>query len=601
MARLFAMALSACTWGRDVRVPDHRASESAPSGPETASSPIEPTTLEIRALSSPTEVPSLDGAAIRGIRGQPRALAIQDFDRDGDRDAILVSVDGREVVLALVRNDGVASEPRLLPTRVRAPADSRCVPSVVSMRSLTREIVEVRAEASCEGLGERHELLWAIELEREPRVVVAFELGRGAAGEAMSLRAEDHDGDGHDDLSLGLTLLIDGEAVTLSLRWLSRAAGLVRAEEEPESTFASLASRAQGRLRRDPAQAAARAARVLALRDALCADGASPRFWVDGAAASACGSSPATTKAMAVRAAGLARGLRVARGQIDPAGLDDAVQALVRFERARTAPRPADRRAVLDAWARIAVPFPNEPRRLEGISLAPSSSPWRLSTLAFVGDDALVVRGSTPRILDVSDGTGRGDVEAVDLDGRIRDTTRRFVLASVEERCASRVLVFEALGAPRREVLIDPDPERGCGSAASRMAISSDATSFVLGWAPQGLVLTAGRSLEIVPLDAEARLLGSPRLLEDVDPTPAPIAPGAALSDGSAHALALSVGLLVVDRIARTARLFRWGATSAPSGAPIDVALSPSRNRAAWLCSSAVCVADLPESPATAQ
>jgi hypothetical protein len=92
-------------------------------------------------------------------------------------------------------------------------------------------------------------------------------------------------------------------------------------------------------------------------------------------------------------------------------------------------------------------------------------------------------------------------------------------------------------------------------------------------------------------------------VLDAQTPAPAPLPRGASVADARGFALALPIGIVVVDRQERSVRVFRDDNFAVPQGQPIDVALTPSLTRAAWLCGGTVCWADLrasdvPEVPA---
>jgi hypothetical protein len=150
---------------------------------------------------------------------------------------------------------------------------------------------------------------------RSPPVIVGFRLAAAARDERleMEITAADRDGDGRDDVEMGLRFGTSEAAdVRARFAWLQRAAGLSRDMAEPRASFAALAelegSRASsGTGSEDIALGAATVRRMFG---SLCAESATPRIFLDDGAALDCGdlSGPFQALTSAEIAAALAHG-----------------------------------------------------------------------------------------------------------------------------------------------------------------------------------------------------------------------------------------------------------------------------------------------------
>jgi hypothetical protein len=125
---------------------------------------------------------------------------------------------------------------------------------------------------------------------RERPVVVGVRVADPAPGETLKLvvDSEDRDGDGRDDVNLGLTVAASGSERpgSASLIWLDRAAGTSRDASEPAASLARLAATnavlsQRKKLSKNVRSGVANARRLLAT---LCAEGGVPRLYeLDGA------------------------------------------------------------------------------------------------------------------------------------------------------------------------------------------------------------------------------------------------------------------------------------------------------------------------------
>ena len=229
---------------------------------------------------------------------------------------------------------------------------------------------------------------------------------------------------------------------------------------------------------------------------------------------------------------------------------------------------------------------------------APTDRAPRLSALAFLTEDRLLLRAaSPPRVVDLSSGTESAAEPAMGQGLAMIDPSGEHRVLAIERRCEGTVLVIgpvDTLGqlsgarttasiAPRRAPPGAPWPDL-------TPALRGDDDGWrALGWAPQGVLVARGTELRLVPLDLAGRPAGDPVALELGDAIPAPIAPGHATSDARAYAYAVPGGVVIVELSpARGAVLFRPAGAQPAEGTAIDVAISPSGRRVAWIASGRV-------------
>ncbi len=603
-------SLEGCTCGDDAPVPFHAGGEPTlrPVDPAASLAPLEATTHP-----DGTRVAAFDDLPIRIDEGSIRASGLFDFDRDGDRDVVVVVIGApgaaARVLYAERRGDQLAP---LVSLGSRADfalegggTRVACAPTSASVTPLSSSLVLVGVESHCEDEATpRLSSSWVITGDERPRALEMFELAGRAEGEGLTFAANDRDHDDHDDLEIEVRIATPSTPVTTTLTWMSRAAGLAREGDQPEPALSTLATQARDHVRRTPDEAIATAERAIALRDAICREAERPRFFLGGTRGVPCGTSAAIGRAYAMRAAALAR--RVQPTASDPAAIDAALAAYVRLDHHGASIREGDRALVRESWLRIAsVP----PARLvvnrgPEVAAVVHRGP-HLSSLAFLDEERLLVRGAGARVLRVQGDAlvpDSADVDADDADVRILDPDRARELVAIERSCEGTVIVLapasgivDAVTGDRREILVAPRPAPFAATCPTMPeGHRADDDGFVaLGWAPSGIVLARGATLTFVPLDASGAPAGAPTVLDAQTPAPAPLPIGAGVANANGYALALPVGVVVVDRGERAVRVYRDEDFALPQGQAIDVALSPSLTRAAWLCGGSVCWADL--------
>ena len=627
LAPLLALGLGAaclgCSCGEDTAVPFH-------AGGEPTLRPVDPAAtlapLEASAHPDGTRQIDLESSPLRIDAGAIRASALFDFDRDGDRDALLVVLDApgaaARVLYAERRGSELAPLVSLASRETLAIAgggrDVACTPSGASLTPLSASLVIATIESRCEDeSAPRLASTWVLSADERPRALELFELAGRAEGEGLAFAANDRDHDGHDDLEVEVRIATPSIPVTSTLTWMSRAAGLAREGDQPEPTLSTLSTQARELVRRNPDEAIVAAERAIALRDAICREAERPRLFLGGARGVPCGASASIGRAYAMRAAALARRLG-AGAPSDTAALSAALEAYVRLDHHGVSIREGDRALVRESWLRVAsVP----PARLvvhragEASPLGARRAP-RLSSLAFLDESRLLVRGAEARVLRV-EGDALVPDTATDLAGpdlaaraesRVLDPDGALELVAIERSCEGTVVVLapasgivDAVTGSRREILVAPRPAPAVAACpAMPEGHRADDDGFVaLGWAPSGLVLARGTEVTFVPLDATGAPIGAPTQLDPQTPAPAPLPIGAGVADARGFAIAMPFGIVVVDRTERRVALFHDEDFAVPQGLSIDVALSPSLSRAAWPCGGAICWADLRASDAT--
>lgn len=567
--------LAAC--GEDTVVPfgldtPHPESTTAPTTTTSAEGAAEwPDGADVRVESTPLSVPD----------AQVRATLAADLDADGDRDVVFVATGndgGVSLATATRSGDGLVFRPPLVLAGPCAPVTTRSA----RIASVSADLVAARVERTCGSAAEQRVAI--VRLGATPRLLQTLVFAP-AEGESLTVRGEDRDDDGHADVVVHLTLHdASGESADVDLAWLDRAAGLSRDTAEPEAIVAARATEARTALRRHPDRALAATRTALLVHDALC--GETARLAVDDDVGLRCTASAGLGRALAVAAAAHARGGR----------LPDALDALVALSRPDATVREADRttaRDALGAMDGVLRPTTNEGPEAR----AAGGDAVRLSTLAFLDEDRVLVRGDGARVIALTTGSA---TPSVDGELGMVDASRSHAIAELERGCDGFVLVvrpaFGPLDSPSDErslALIEARPAPAgavCtplapGAPDTRLSISQrrDTGGWrALGWAPQGALVARQSTLVLVPLDVAGASLGAPTTLADGEPAPAPIAPGHATADASAWALVNEVGLVLYRR-GQPPALVIPSSFARADGAPIDVAVSPSAQRLAWI------------------
>ncbi len=559
----------------------------------------EPTTAAptTAVATSPGAMEWPDGAEVRVADAlisipdaQVRATYATDLDGDGDDDVLFVAngVDGAVSLGIATRVDSGLTF--ALPISIAAV----CAPAAITsirLIPLSTGLVAARIERACNGAPEQR-----ITIARTMptlRVLDTLVLAPND-GESLAVRGEDRDDDGHEDVVVHVTLHDpSGESADVDLAWLDRAAGLSRDTAEPEATIGARANEARTALRRHPDRALAATRTAVLVHDALC--GSTARLAEGDDVGLACPPSPGLGRALATAAAAEARSGHLA----------EALAAVVSLGRADATIRDADRTLARDALA--AMPGVLHPRANDGpdARVVSSADTVRLSTLGFLDEDRVLIRGDAPRIATLSSSTAVPTIEngAAGID----DATHAHTISEIERACAGTSLVvrpvFGPLDSPsdaRSLALIEPrTPPAGavCTDLATDQGLSiaqrHDANGWrVLGWAPQGALVARGSTLVMTPLDVNGASVGAPTTLADDEPAPAPIASGCATSDASAWAFVSSVGIALYRRGQTPALVVPTGFDHA-DGIAVDVAVSPSATRLAWIAAGRLHWVDL--------
>jgi hypothetical protein len=552
-------------------------------------------TVELLVQEFPGSTPNaeIDGANVTIVGAAIRAIGAWDFDGDGDRDALVMSADEAEIrgrLWTAMRGPQGFEAPSELDLTPRF--SNRCAIARTTIRSLGPSIVLAELGFRCsESAHDVVEEIHSFVISgggSSPRVLEKFALQRGArdeGGDSIAIRAEDRDGDGHVDLVAELSFEAPGSdtLARVSLSFFDRPGGFAREPSEPEATMAALAEQARASLRREPERALGTASRAVSIWDAVCHESGHARFDVGNSRGVSCGRSGAAGRALALSAQAAARTRQSLL----------AVQAMERLERAAVTVRDRDRDAARGALASLG----GEASSVhEGpLQSVDGERTLRRSVLGFLDENRILIRGSSPRIFDVSQGTEVPvDVVAQGALG-IVSPSRAYELVAIERRCVGTVLVIapvtRGIAATQKTALVAPrraPPRASCPDLTPALRADDDGWR-VLGWAPQGVLLARQTELRLVPLDMNAEPMGEPIVLESGAVIPAPIAPGAATSN--AHALAYSApgGLVLVEFAPeRRVSFIRLAAHGNTEGMSFDVAVSPSTARIAWIAEGRV-------------
>ncbi len=488
------------------------------------------------------------------------ALAVLRLDLDGNEviDALVASASPEGIRLQAGYPRGMTVSSRRIDSFM---VPGHCLEPKAEIRQLSESLVGVKVEHRCE-TGPRQNL-WLLSVEAQPRVRERITIlppnGDSAVPIELSLRIEDHDSDGYDDVIADTRI---GETV-VPLTWLNRPGGFARDPSQPEATFQQLADQAAAILGSDPSGAEKLAAQVLDAFRAFCRESGVARLGLSGTQGLQCQRSPGAARASTVAAAAA-----IKRG--------DFVRALELqrwWNQSATQPLPEDRKRVDAAWQRTKARSAATWQRLDS---EPSPVP-----LHFLDSDTLVVGGREPRKIQISTGT-RSNLSELEVLPAIRDPDSRFRVEGVQVTCAG----FEAKVGPVRGKRTHRVPiDRAAVGTPCKIPIDRPASALdwaVLGWAPQGLLAATGDRLRIVPLDALAKPAGRPIDLAPGSPLPAPIRGARITPDGSRYVIPHSQGIVVRDwKNGATGLWLRPSDWDTVPGEVRSVAISPDGRRVA--------------------
>ncbi|MCG8558048.1 MAG: hypothetical protein MJD61_22590 [Proteobacteria bacterium] len=598
------LGLLACR-GDPVPFKDPKKLSTTPSNvPDEAASPATagPTPGEpAAALTYPdgTLEASIGEAVVRPEAGSLRSLLSSDLDGDGDADALFVAANASRVSLqyALADAQGFAAA---RPTRAELVLAAGCRLLEAPVRQLAAGVALVEIDVECFSLGAdpgqgpvvpealRDRETWIVATESPPRLLErlrALASARGSEQLAFQIAAEDHDADGHADLVVRLDLKLEHaeQPHTMRLVWLNRPGGLAREQTQPELTLSELAEQASNQVRRKRYPAALHSAsQVLAIHRMLCRESDGALLQIGQLRGVLCGRSLAAGRAAAVRVAALAAERRVL----------ETVEALDRLaDRGYRVPK-RDRAAAEKAFASL-VKTPAPPLELPFAHSAPSAPEVRLSALAFLDEQSLLLRGPRPMLYHLESGqiaaaTGGGSA-------LVHDPSGRFAVSRIERGCKgyslrvvpieqTRAGVFETQAVS--EPLLDAQPPpAGQDCNALPQAQRRDSAGFrVLGWTPRGIVVARGSDLRLVPMDEQARPRGPSIQLGPGAVLPSPLPAGQVTADGSHYLWACSRGIVLRRLGSHAHSELLVPAGWRPSDAKrVDLALSPSGSRIAML------------------
>ncbi|MCZ6807389.1 MAG: hypothetical protein O7F08_10575, partial [Deltaproteobacteria bacterium] len=311
------------------------------------------------------------------------ALAALRLDLDGNEviDALVVSAGPEEVRLQAGYPRGMTVKTRTIDSFM---VPGHCVDPKAEIGQLSESLVGVKVEHSCET--GRRENFWVLSVEAQPRVrerITVFPPNRGSGVPIeLSLRVEDHDSDGYDDVIADTRI----GTMVVPLTWLNRPGGFARDASQPEATFRQLADQAAAMLGADVSGAEKLASEVLEAFRVLCRESGVARLGLSGTQGLQCQRSPGAARASTVAAAAAIRRGNFVR----------ALELQRWWNQPATQPTAEDRGLVQAAWQRAKAKSTATWRRLDN-----EASPVPLH---FLDSDTLVVGGRQPRKIQVSTG-----------------------------------------------------------------------------------------------------------------------------------------------------------------------------------------------------
>lgn len=631
----------------------------AASSPTSVAQPFSPSVGSV--YPEGTSQIDLGGSAIKAPQGWIGASLSVDLDQDRDLDALLVFAerDAPTVLRYTERLQETLSEPR--DVGILAPARAGCQVSATEIRVLAPVFASISIRLTCTAQAEQpapansekpstrltplpanpvvqpptqpsqppgpvaegksavvspstppataaptppasfsEQHLWVVALERPPRIMAHFALlsppdNRGEETLNIELSSQDFDQDGYVDLLIAIANKAHGNDAPdkIDLHWLNRPSGLARDPAQPEKALADLANRASKLLNQNVEQALTNAQQVLALHGALCRESGVARFAIEERAGIACGLSAGAGKAAAVKVVALAK-----KGQ-----LFAALEAYGALDNPAFRLSEPDRSLAREALYLLAAV--SEATWQEGPAHhLTSKAAVRLSAIAFVDENSLLLRGSAPIRYDL---TARSYLPAEPAQGStvIRDPSERFAIAGVYRGCDGYKLriVDSARAASAKsenekvvsEPLIEARPAPvGSGCAEPTVSMRGDDGGFhVMGWGIKGVVLIKAGRVSLLPLDTEAHASSGLVAVAPERPLPGPIAAGAAAPGGGAYALLTPAGIILRNAASsQKQQVFRppqWDFARAT-----DVAVSPSGKKLALLSAGRVYIATLP-------
>ena len=567
-----------------------------PDAPPTEARRAPPQVLPANTQRVAIEGATLDVANLNANGGALRAVWPMDVDGDGDLDTLLLWTRDRSAQLSFARRQGdsfeapialglelsvpepapKAADPAALPS-AEPPVPELCTLEAPQFAELGPLRASARFSLSCGA--DTASRLAIVDLGRTPRGSLSLTASGGLTMQAEPQLA-DADEDGHDDLTVALTLGGGGlPQSTISLRWFDRPAGLARDAEEPEAALITAAEAAEARLASDPAGAGTAAAAVLGLERALCTASPGPHLRVGGTPLP-CGPSAGAGLALVVRIAALARQGKLAEASLLEREVSDARYRL----------GPKGRRTLASAFRAPAAPASLR-RRVVGEVAGADGAASVLTTLGFLPDGRLAVRAGMARVYDLGVDPPMA-TPLVDDAPPVRSPDGRLAVRDIHHSCRGYVASVLAASLahpgpavmPGQDVLLQtaPPPEGVSCDPLPQSMLDDNGGFEALGWAPQGLVIAHAGSLMLVPLTATGQAAGDPMPLPDDAPLPAPLNGATISANGSRWVEPSPHGVILHQRGSAPAeRLLPRGADDEP--APRAVAISPDGRRIAYL------------------
>lgn len=548
--------------------------------------------------------------------GSIRAVLGFDLDTDGDQDALLVAtnVEDNLVLLKAERTNDGYDTPLTIATLWSSIPNCHVASSTI--QNLGSSYAEISANFGCETTQQVANLsqgktsedkspepttsveqpiqrpsqreLWIASLESVPRLFERIALlpddeDRSPEKIDFQLTSRDLDSDGHDDIEMAIAITNpdNGEKNTVSMSWLNRPGGLARDRSQPEGLLLSLADRARNALSKNPDAALKKVERVQQLYDALCRQGKVSRLVINGVVGFDCVASTALGRASAVGVAAYAKKQNIVQALDSYSALD------------RSSLKVSARDRKLADKAIESIPSVEHVVWQQGPDHRGATEPTvRLSSIAFVDENTLLLRGPQPRFYHIDD-QSVSDAEPNAGSVLIEDSSRRFVVVAIVRSCtgyhlrivsASQAEAGITSGPAVSEPLIEKRPTRpGASCSKTPIEIEDDFGGYhVLGWTPQGIVVAAESRILLVAVDEQAQPIQATVAVTDAKALSAPIIPGASSPNGHIYGAITPIGVLI-QRVLPSPKTLMIRPEQWNEQETSDVAISPSGRKVAYL------------------
>ena len=401
----------------------------------------------------------------------------------------VITEDGQQVSVRKLTTSDTAVHASTL---TQWPIPPACAVKEASLRHLADDITEASLSVTCPEA--RVTQNWF--LSRQAPFVVIAQVSQGPDNAPLftNASAQDRDGDGHNELEVTFSASEDGPGAPVV--WLNRPAGMLIDASQPLASLSTMADQPDI---------------ATSLFFALCTEGHAPAVRIDQTAGVKCG---------------------------DPQPLATVGAAAV--TRLIDAGEPAKAHRLQSRLQRAGIQLPGALRAAWNRSTSPT--PVKISTIVeradvgplwFVDAHHVFVGGALAKMYDVR----TGEVTEPTTHPAITDPSGRYVAVGLNRNCRGYVAHVRGSDGKTRSVSLRKDVQVApCNRSIAGWEL--------LGWAPQGLLVSAEDQLLVVPLDVHANPAGEPSVLSPGALPPAPITGPAITRDGRHMLITTPHGLI---------------------------------------------------------